>query len=48
MVLDAAQSIGHVEVDVQALGADAVAFSAHRMFGPPGVGVLYQRPGCGG
>lgn len=44
IVLDAAQSIGHFAVDVRALGADAVAFSAHKMFGPPGTGVLYLAP----
>lgn len=40
LVLDAAQSVGHVEVDLQALGADAVVFSGHKAFGPPGIGVL--------
>ncbi|MCH7718489.1 MAG: cysteine desulfurase [Chloroflexi bacterium] len=41
MLVDAAQSIPHMPVDVQALGADFVAFSAHKMLGPTGVGVLY-------
>ncbi|MAF34241.1 cysteine desulfurase CsdA [Candidatus Woesearchaeota archaeon] len=43
LVVDAAQSIGHKPVDVQDLGADFVAFSAHKMFGPMGVGVLYGK-----
>lgn len=42
--LDAAQSAGHTWVDVRELGADAVAFSAHKMFGPPGTGVLWAAP----
>ncbi|MCH7488265.1 MAG: cysteine desulfurase [Chloroflexi bacterium] len=41
MLVDAAQSIPHMPVDVQALGADFVVFSAHKMLGPTGVGVLY-------
>ena len=43
VLLDAAQSIPHVPVDVQALGADFVAFSGHKMLGPTGIGVLYGR-----
>ncbi len=42
-VIDAAQSIGHTPFDVQALGADFVAFSGHKMCGPTGIGVLYGR-----
>lgn len=42
-VIDAAQSIGHTPLDVQALGADFVAFSGHKMCGPTGIGVLYGR-----
>ena len=42
-VIDAAQSIGHAPFDVQALGADFVAFSGHKMCGPTGIGVLYGR-----
>ena len=41
--LDGAQSVPHGEVDVQSLKADFLAFSAHKMFGPTGVGVLYGR-----
>ena len=45
-VIDAAQSAGHVEIDVQAIGADFVAFSGHKgLLGPLGTGVLYIRPG---
>lgn len=42
-VVDAAQSIGHLPLDVRALGADFVAFSGHKMCGPTGIGVLYGR-----
>ncbi len=45
VVLDAAQSVPHMQVDVTALGADFVAFSAHKMLGPTGVGVLWAREG---
>jgi cysteine desulfurase / selenocysteine lyase len=41
VLIDAAQSIAHHNVDVQKLGADFVAFSGHKMFGPTGIGVLY-------
>ena len=43
VLLDAAQSIPHIPVDVQALDADFVAFSGHKMLGPTGIGVLYGR-----
>ncbi|MGZ4289896.1 MAG: cysteine desulfurase [Gaiellaceae bacterium] len=42
-VLDAAQSAPHMAVDVQALGADFVAISGHKMCGPSGVGALWGR-----
>ena len=42
-VVDAAQSAGHVPLDVQALGCDFLAFSGHKMAGPTGIGVLYGR-----
>lgn len=42
-VIDAAQSIGHEPLDVQALGCDFLAFSGHKMCGPTGIGVLYGR-----
>ena len=43
VLLDVAQSIPHLPVNVQALGADFVAFSGHKMLGPTGIGVLYGR-----
>ena len=43
VLLDAAQSVPHLPVDVQAIGADFLAFSGHKMLGPMGVGVLYGR-----
>jgi len=42
-VLDAAQSVPHLPVDVRELGVDAIAFSAHKMLGPMGIGVLWMR-----
>jgi cysteine desulfurase/selenocysteine lyase len=42
-LLDGAQAVPHLEVNVQELGCDFYAFSAHKMFGPTGVGVLYGR-----
>ena len=41
--VDAAQSAPHLPLDVQQLGCDALACSAHKMLGPTGVGVLYAR-----
>ena len=43
VMLDAAQSAPHISLDVQALDADFVAFSAHKMCGPTGIGALYGR-----
>ena len=43
VLLDGAQAVPHIKVDVQALGCDFYAFSGHKMFGPTGVGVLYGR-----
>ena len=42
-VIDAAQSAGHMTVDVRAIGCDFLAFSGHKMAGPTGIGVLYGR-----
>jgi len=42
-LVDAAQSIGHMPVDVQDMGCDFLAFSGHKMCGPTGIGVLYGR-----
>ena len=42
-LVDAAQSVPHLPVDVQSLDADFLAFSAHKMCGPTGIGVLYGR-----
>lgn len=43
VLVDGAQSVPHLPVDVQALGADFLAFSAHKMCGPTGIGVLWAR-----
>ena len=42
-LIDAAQSIPHMKVDVQELDADFLVFSAHKIYGPTGVGVLYGK-----
>jgi cysteine desulfurase/selenocysteine lyase len=42
-LIDGAQAVPHMHVDVQQLGCDFYAFSGHKMFGPTGVGVLYGR-----
>ena len=43
VLLDGAQAVPHLAVDVQALGCDFYAFSGHKMYGPTGIGVLYGR-----
>lgn len=43
MILDAAQSVPHIKVDVQELDVDFMAFSAHKMYSTTGVGVLYGK-----
>jgi cysteine desulfurase/selenocysteine lyase len=43
VLLDAAQSAPHLPLDVQALDADFVCFSGHKMLGPTGIGVLYGK-----
>ncbi|NSW54042.1 MAG: SufS family cysteine desulfurase [Anaerolineae bacterium] len=42
-LVDGAQAVPHMAVDVQAIGADFYAFSGHKMFGPTGIGVLWGR-----
>ncbi|HNB37554.1 MAG TPA: cysteine desulfurase [Anaerolineales bacterium] len=43
VLVDGAQSVPHLSVDVQALDADFYAFSAHKMCGPTGIGILYGK-----
>lgn len=43
VLIDGAQSVPHIAVDVQELDADFLAFSAHKIYGPTGVGVLYGK-----
>ena len=43
VLIDGAQAVPHVRVDVQALDADFYCFSGHKLFGPTGVGILYGK-----
>ena len=43
VLLDGAQAVAHVPIDVRELGCDFYAFSGHKLYGPTGVGVLYGR-----
>jgi cysteine desulfurase/selenocysteine lyase len=43
VLVDASQSVPHMPVDVQAMGADFVAFTGHKMLGPTGIGALWAR-----
>jgi len=43
VLLDGAQAIAHLEVDVKELGCDFYAFSGHKLYGPTGIGVLYGK-----
>lgn len=41
VIIDAAQSVPHIPIDVEKLGADFLVFSGHKIFGPTGIGVVY-------
>jgi cysteine desulfurase / selenocysteine lyase len=43
VLIDGAQAVAHIPVDVEALGCDFYVFSGHKVFGPTGIGVLYGR-----
>lgn len=43
VLVDAAQSVGHIQVNVAQLDCDFLTFSAHKMFGPSGIGALYAK-----
>jgi len=40
---DATQAVGHIPVDVESLGVDFLTFSAHKLYGPKGIGAIYAR-----
>lgn len=42
-IVDAAQSVAHIPIDVQKLGCDFLVFSGHKMYGPTGIGVVWGR-----
>ncbi|NUM25082.1 MAG: cysteine desulfurase [Candidatus Buchananbacteria bacterium] len=44
VLVDSAQAAGHFKIDVKKINPDFLVFSAHKMFGPTGVGVLYIKP----
>ena len=44
VLLDGAQSVSHMRVDVQSLDCDFFVFSGHKVFGPTGIGVVYGKP----
>ena len=43
---DTVQSVGHIPVDVNAIGCDSLAISAHKIYGPKGIGAMYIRKGA--
>ncbi|MDH3251302.1 MAG: cysteine desulfurase, partial [Ignavibacteria bacterium] len=43
VIIDGAQAVPHMRVDVQEIGCDFYAFSSHKMYGPTGIGVLYGK-----
>lgn len=43
VLIDGAQAVPHMKVDIQDIGCDFYAFSGHKMFGPTGIGVLYGK-----
>lgn len=43
IIIDAAQAVGHMKIDVEELGADFIVFSGHKMYGPTGVGVIWGK-----
>ena len=46
VLLDAAQSVSHLPIDVKDLDVDYLAFSGHKVYGPTGIGVLYGKTDC--
>jgi cysteine desulfurase len=43
---DTVQTVGHIPVDVEAIGCDSLAISAHKLYGPKGIGAMYIRKGA--
>lgn len=46
VLVDGAQSVSHMPIDVQQLGCDWFVFSGHKVFGPTGIGALFGKPMC--
>ncbi|MEI9916145.1 MAG: aminotransferase class V-fold PLP-dependent enzyme [Methylovirgula sp.] len=44
VLVDGAQSVSHMPVDVQSIDCDFFVFSGHKVFGPTGIGVVYGKP----
>ncbi len=44
VVVDGAQSVSHMKIDVASIGCDFFVFAGHKVFGPTGIGVVYGRP----
>lgn len=45
-LIDGAQAVAHMDIDVQSLGCDFYVFSGHKLYGPTGIGVLYGKEEC--
>jgi cysteine desulfurase/selenocysteine lyase len=43
VIIDAAQSVGHMQIDVKDIGCDFLVFSSHKILGPTGIGILFGR-----
>ena len=46
VLIDGAQAVSHMNVDVQELGCDLYAFSGHKLYAPTGIGALWEKGSC--